>query len=136
MRDNPGAVDHLLETHYADPALPPTMTDPEGEGPRVGSVDDVDARLVDGNVEVEWDEIEGARFYALYRLPADAVRALEDGDDDAYCAALDTANLVGMTGEPTLTDTEPLEEGAGYVVTALDDFRAEGPVGEIVDVRG
>ncbi|MFB8762041.1 glycoside hydrolase family 10 protein [Nocardiopsis alba] len=136
MRDNPGAVDRLLETHYADPALPPTMTDPEGEGPRVGSVDDVDARLVDGNVEVEWDEIEGARFYALYRLPDDAVRALEDGDDDAYCAALDTANLVGMTGEPTLTDTEPLEEGAGYVVTALDDFRAEGPVGEIVDVRG
>ncbi len=43
---------------------------------------------------------------------------------------------MGLTGKTALTDTAPLENGAGYVVTALDDYRAEGPVSEVADVRG
>ena len=134
LRENGDVVDHLLDGHYANAALPPVIEDPEGEGPRTGAVEDVAAQAVDGGVEVEWEEIQNARFYALYRLSAEAAQALEDGDEDAYCAALTAEHLVGVTGGSTLTDTEPLEEGAGYVVTALDDYRAEGPISEIADV--
>ena len=136
LRENGDVVDHLLDGHYANAALPPLIEDPEGEGPRAGAVENVTAQAADGGVEVEWNEIQDARFYALYRLPAEAAEALENGDEDAYCAALSADHLVGMTGGSTLTDTEPLEEGAGYVVTALDDYRAEGPISEIADVRG
>lgn len=136
MRDNPDAVDHLKETHYGQPALPPVIESPEDDGPRVGAPTEVSAEAGDGEVEVEWQAIDDARFYAVYRLPAEAAQALESGDDEAYCAALAPENLVGMTGEPELTDTAPLDDGAGYVVTALDDYRAEGPVSEIADVRG
>ncbi|GAB3710151.1 glycoside hydrolase family 10 protein [Nocardiopsis nanhaiensis] len=135
MRENGGAVDHLLDGHYAQPALPPVIDSPEDEGPQVGAPTDVDAVAGDGEVQVEWQAIEDARFYAVYRLSADAAEALEAGDDEAYCAALAPENLVGMSGETQLTDTEPLEDGAGYVVTALDDYRAEGPVSEIADTR-
>ncbi|GAA1112501.1 glycoside hydrolase family 10 protein [Nocardiopsis metallicus] len=135
MRDNPDAVNHLLDNHYAQPALPPVIDSPEGEGPRVGAPTGVTAQAGDETVEVEWQAIEGARFYAVYRLPAEAAQALEGGDDEAYCAALAPENLVGMTGESALTDSSPLEDGAGYVVTALDDYRAEGPVSEIADPR-
>lgn len=135
MRDNPAAVNHLLENHYAQPALPPVIESPEGEGALVGAPTEVSAQAGDETVEVEWQAIENARFYAVYRLPAEAVRALETGDDEAYCAALAPENLVGMTGGSALTDTAPLEDGAGYVVTALDDYRAEGPVSEVADPR-
>ena len=136
LRENGDVVDHLLDGHYSNAALPPVIENPEGEEPLVGAVNDVDAQNVDGGVEVAWNEIEDARFYALYRLSAEAAQALESGDEDAYCTALTADNLVGMTGGSLLTDTEPLEEGAGYVVTALDDYRAEGPVSEVADVRG
>ncbi len=136
MRDNPDAVGHLLETHYTRPALPPVIEAPDGEGPLVGAPAEVSAQTGDDGVEVEWQAIEDARFYAVYRLPGEAAEALETGDDEAYCAALAPENLVGMTGGSALTDTDPLEDGAGYVVTALDDYRAEGPVSEIADPRG
>jgi uncharacterized lipoprotein YddW (UPF0748 family) len=135
MRDNPDAVNHLLENHYSQPALPPVIESPDGQGPRVGAPTGVTAKAEEGTVEVGWQAIEDARFYAVYRLPAEAAQALEDGDDEAYCAALVPENLVGMTGGSVLTDTAPLEDGAGYVVTALDDYRAEGPVSEIADPR-
>ena len=135
MRDNPDAVNHLLENHYSQPALPPVIESPEGGGPQVGAPTEVTAKAEEETVEVGWQPIEDARFYAVYRLPAEAAQALEDGDDEAYCAALVPANLVGMTGESALTDTDPLEDCAGYVVTALDDYRAEGPVSEIADPR-
>ncbi|SIO90265.1 glycoside hydrolase family 10 protein [Nocardiopsis sp. JB363] len=135
LRENGDVVDHLLDGHYSNAALPPVIENPEGEEPLVGAVNDVAAQSVDGGVEVAWNEIEDARFYALYRLSAEAAQALESGDEDAYCTALTADNLVGMTGGSLLTDNEPLEDGAGYVVTALDDYRAEGPVSEVADVR-
>ncbi|MFD6098419.1 glycoside hydrolase family 10 protein [Nocardiopsis flavescens] len=130
MRDNPDAVDHLLGGHYAAPALPP-RTDSGEEEARVGTVPGVAAEAGDHGVEVSWEAAEGARFYAVYALPAGAAEA---GDETA-CEALTPDNLVGLTGGTALTDT-----GAGddtvYAVTALDDYRAQGPVGEIADPRG
>ncbi|WP_306366176.1 glycoside hydrolase family 10 protein [Nocardiopsis sp. CC223A] len=131
LRENRDAVDHLLGGHYADPALPP-RTDSGEEAARVGAVAGVTARAgEDGDgVEVSWEAAEGARFYAVYRLPAEAAEAGETA-----CEALTPANLVGVTGGTGFDDTGAGDD-AVYAVTALDDYRAQGPVGEIADPRG
>ncbi|WP_150237742.1 glycoside hydrolase family 10 protein [Nocardiopsis quinghaiensis] len=123
----------LAGAHYARPALPPRSDASEGQGPLVGAVGGVTARAGDERVDVEWEAVDGARFYAVYRLPADTAGV---GSEEARCEAVAAEHLVGVTGRTALTDTAPLEDGAGYVVTALDDYRAEGPVGEVADVRG
>jgi uncharacterized lipoprotein YddW (UPF0748 family) len=122
----------LADEHYGTPALPPLSDAPEGQGPLVGTVGGVTARAADEGVDVAWEAVDGARFYAVYRLPADAAA----GSEEERCAAVAADNLVGLTGRTELTDTAPLEDGAGYVVTALDDYRAQGPVSEVADVRG
>ncbi|CAL9606053.1 hypothetical protein SUDANB121_05549 [Nocardiopsis dassonvillei] len=130
LRENPAAVDDLLGVHYADPALPP-RTDSGEEEARVGAVAGVSARAGDDGVEVRWDAAEGARFYAVYRLPAAAAEA----GDATVCEELTPANLVGVTGTTGFTDTGAGDD-AVYAVTALDDYRAQGPVGEVADPRG
>ncbi|NYH55568.1 uncharacterized lipoprotein YddW (UPF0748 family) [Nocardiopsis arvandica] len=123
----------LAGAHYGHPALPPRSDAPEDQGPLVDAVGGLTARAGDGRVDVGWEAVDGARFYAVYRLPADAAGT---GSEEARCAAVAVENLAGLTGRTALTDTAPLEDGAGYVVTALDDYRVEGPVGEVADVRG
>ncbi|WP_159945208.1 MULTISPECIES: glycoside hydrolase family 10 protein [unclassified Nocardiopsis] len=124
----------LSAAHYGQPALPPRAQAPGERGPLAGAVGDVTARDADGRVDVAWEEAEGARFYAVYRLPADLARTAS-GPGEARCAALASADLVGVTGRTELSDTAPLDGGAGYVVTALDDYRAEGPPSAVADVR-
>ncbi|MDE3724982.1 family 10 glycosylhydrolase, partial [Nocardiopsis sp. N85] len=130
LRQHGQVVDHLLGGHYADPALPP-RTDSGEEEARVGAVTGVVARTEGDRVEVTWDATEDARFYAVYRLPDEVAEA----GDETVCEALTPDNLVGLTGTTGLTDTAD-EDVAGYAVTALDDYRARGPVGEIADPRG
>ena len=129
LRGNRGAVDHLLGGHYAAPALPP-RTDTGREEARVGAVPGVTARAGQDGVAVSWEAVEGARFYAVYRLPAEAA-----GAGEAACAALTPENLAGMTGG-TGFDDAGAGDGAVYAVTALDDYRAQGPVGGIAVPRG
>ncbi|PDP85319.1 glycosyl hydrolase [Glycomyces fuscus] len=129
------AYAELAGEHYGTPALPPLSDAPEGQGPLAGAVGGVTAQASGEGVDVEWEAVDGARFYAVYRLPADAAGA-GSGSEEEVCAAVTAENLVGLTGGTALTDTAPVEDGAGYVVTALDDYRAEGPVGEAADVRG
>ncbi|MFD3688644.1 glycoside hydrolase family 10 protein [Nocardiopsis sp. NPDC058631] len=126
------AYAELADTHYGQPALPPQADSPEDQGPLTGAVQGVRAQAEEDRVEIEWESDDAARFYAVYRLPAGA----EAGSEEARCAALAPENLVGLTGGTALTDTDPLEDGSGYVVTALDDYRAEGPVSETADIRG
>jgi uncharacterized lipoprotein YddW (UPF0748 family) len=134
LRDNPDAVDHLREAHYARPALPPRVESEEGL--LTGAVEGVSADESGEGVEVSWQARDDARFYAVYRLPEGALDGLDPGSEEAHCAAVAPENLVGVTGETALTDTEPDADGAGYVVTALDVYRAEGPISEIADPRG
>ncbi|MFJ9552483.1 glycoside hydrolase family 10 protein [Nocardiopsis sp. NPDC101807] len=126
------AYAELADAHYGRPALPPQAEAPENQGPLVGEVGGVEARTDGDRVEVAWDAADAARFYAVYRLPEGA----DAGSEEARCAALAPENLVGLTGGTSLADDAPLEDGAGYVVTALDDYRAEGPVSEAADIRG
>ncbi|WP_017613429.1 glycoside hydrolase family 10 protein [Nocardiopsis salina] len=135
MRENEAAVDELLNSHYDRPALPPQV-DSGQDAPQVGAVQGLDASVEDGTAQVSWDADEDARFYAVYRLAEDAVESVAGGDPEEQCAALTQENLVEVTGRTGVTDGGADGETAGYVVTALDDHRAEGPVGEVVDVRG
>ncbi|WP_051415431.1 glycoside hydrolase family 10 protein [Nocardiopsis sp. CNT312] len=121
------AYGYLARTHYTRPVLP-VATAPTGQEPLTGPVGGVAAASAGDGVEVSWEAAEGARFYAVYRL-ADAV-----GED--ACAAVAPENLVGVTGGTALTDPAPAGAGAGYAVTALDDYRLEGPVGGVVAVDG
>ncbi|MBB6121106.1 glycoside hydrolase family 10 protein [Nocardiopsis algeriensis] len=126
------AFEHLAEEHYSDPALPPVADVPADTEPRTGAVENLSASVSDGDTELEWEEAEGARSYAVYRLGADEVELLESGGEDAY-EALSSDNLLGVTGRTSWSDSSD-EEGA-YVVTALDDNRLEGSPGEAVDPR-
>jgi uncharacterized lipoprotein YddW (UPF0748 family) len=134
LRDNPDAVDHLREAHYARSALPPRVESEEGL--LTGAVEGVSADESGEGVEVSWQARDDARFYAVYRLAEGALDGLDPGSEEAHCAAVAPENLVGVTGEAALTDTEPDADGAGYVVTALDVYRAEGPISEVADPRG
>ncbi|WP_026122473.1 glycoside hydrolase family 10 protein [Nocardiopsis halotolerans] len=127
------AYARLAGDHYDGPALPPRSDAPGGREPLVGAVGGVTAQTVEDGVDVEWEAVEGARFYAVHRLPADAAGS---GVGEGLCAAVTADRLVGVTGRTGLTDTAPAEDGVRYVVTALDDYRAQGPVGEVADVRG
>ncbi|WP_040690340.1 glycoside hydrolase family 10 protein [Nocardiopsis lucentensis] len=133
LRENAAeAYANLAETHYAHPALPPG-TAAEGQGPLTGRVGGVTARADGDRVDVEWEPVEDARFYAVYRVGSEG--SPEAGDPEE-CLSLSPDDLVGVTGGTGLTDPAPLEDGAGYAVTALDVFRTEGPVSEAADVRG
>ncbi|MFW6641259.1 glycoside hydrolase family 10 protein [Nocardiopsis algeriensis] len=133
LRQEQDVVDHLRRTHYDTPALP-RSTGGEDREPGTAAVAGVTAQARDDRVEISWEETEGARFYAVYRLPTQTLEAA-GGDASARCAALTQENLVGVTGQTSLTDTAVGEDTAGYAVTALDDYRVEGPVGEVADIH-
>ncbi|WP_116246767.1 glycoside hydrolase family 10 protein [Nocardiopsis sp. FIRDI 009] len=133
LRENAAeAYANLAEEHYAHPALPPS-TAPRGQDPLTGRVGGVTARADGDRVDVAWEPVEDARFYAVYRVGSSGTP--ESGDPEG-CPALSPEDLVGVTGGTGLTDTAPPGDGVGYAVTALDVFRAEGPPSEIADVRG
>ena len=134
MRNGGAAVDHLINTHYDEPALPPVID--SDQGPLTGTVQDIEARTGDDGVEVEWSQTEHARFYAVHRLSEEALEEVAKDAPEDRCAALTQENLVALTGKNSLVDTEPDKDTAGYVVTALDDFRAKGPVGEPAPLDG
>ncbi|WP_304455322.1 glycoside hydrolase family 10 protein [Nocardiopsis sp. YSL2] len=133
LRENAEAVEGLREAHYTRPALPVRVD--SAEGLLTGAVEGVSAQEDKDRVEVTWQARDDARFYAVYRLPEGGLDGLDPASEEAHCAAVAPGNLVGVTGESALTDTAPVADGAGYVVTALDAYRAEGPISEVADPR-
>ncbi|WP_046470763.1 glycoside hydrolase family 10 protein [Allosalinactinospora lopnorensis] len=113
------AVDRLVEDHYRSAALPPRAT---GSEDVPDPVPRLDAEHTGDSVQLEWDAVENARFYAVYRVP---------GEDAELCDLADATHLLdvigpGGDGSVRFTDTSPTEEPAEYFVTALDDHRSEG----------
>ena len=133
LRENAEAVEDLREAHYTRPALPARVD--SDEGLLTGTVEGVSAEEVEDRVEITWQARDDARFYAVYRLPEGGLEGLDPESEEAHCAAVAPENLVAVTGESALTDTAPVADGAGYVVTALDAYRAEGPISEVADPR-
>ncbi|MFW5419031.1 family 10 glycosylhydrolase [Nocardiopsis sp. CNT-189] len=123
MRDVLGkaekAMERLGEDHYAAPALPPAAGG--GAGPPDPPARVTAERNGSGGVDVDWEPVEGARSYAVYRLPADAP------DDPCELAGRD--RLVGVAGSPGLTDGTAGSGEYRYHVTALDRYRDESAPG-------
>ncbi|MEE2048108.1 hypothetical protein Q7689_32775, partial [Nocardiopsis tropica] len=121
------------------PALPP-VADPSREGqPLTGAVTGLTATADGDGDGLEWDEVDGARSYAVYRLDPDEAALVASGDAEDRCEALSADNLVEVTGRTSLEGLpsgEDAPEGTAYAVTALDDYRVEGPVGAVADPRG
>ncbi|GAA4901553.1 glycoside hydrolase family 10 protein [Streptomonospora salina] len=109
------------DAHYTRPALPPA-SDSAGEAP--DPVSELTAeRVGPGRVDLAWTPVDGARFYAVYRVP---------GDGGDPCDLADADHLIGTTGAggdgPAFTDDAPADGPVRYHVTVLDDYRAEsGP---------
>ncbi|MDA8369448.1 MAG: family 10 glycosylhydrolase [Nocardiopsaceae bacterium] len=110
------AMDRVVEKYYRRPALPPRADGAKGAPDPVGNLS---AKRDSGEVRLEWDSVEGARFYAVYRIP---------GDGADLCDLADAAHLLAVVGaeDTAFTDTQPADELVGYRVTALDGYRTEG----------
>ncbi|WP_179811833.1 glycoside hydrolase family 10 protein [Nocardiopsis sinuspersici] len=127
------AYEELAGDHYSDPALPPLSDDSREGEPLVEAVSGLTATSEDDRARLEWEKTEGASSYAVYRLNSEEAELVESGDVEKYCDVLSSENLVRVTGRTSL-ETE--DKGTAYVVTALDDYRVEGPVSNIADPRG
>lgn len=77
--------------------------------------------IEEGEVELSWHPVEGARRYAVYR-----VRSPTSPDPEA--AALDARNLLAVTGETALVDRPRGAEPSHYFVQAVGGNSSEsGP---------
>ncbi|GAB3496741.1 glycoside hydrolase family 10 protein [Nocardiopsis coralliicola] len=116
--DDNAAVRQLAEDHYGTPALPPQADGGEGHP---DAVQGLEAERTGDGAELTWDPVDGARSYAVYRVPDD-----QRGDE---CALGGSDNLVGIAGpgeQPSFTDGGAGDDAATYQVTALDRYRTEG----------
>ncbi|MFC3996623.1 family 10 glycosylhydrolase [Nocardiopsis sediminis] len=123
------AMDRVVEDHYVRPALPPQADGAEGVPDPVGEV----TAARDGDeVELRWDEVDGARSYAVYRVPG----AGEDPCDLADAEHLVAVVGAGGEGTRTFTDTAPADGEARYQVTVLDAYRTESAPSPAARVAG
>ncbi len=127
------AYENVVEDHYDDPALPPLADDSRDGEPLVGAVEGLTATVEDDRTRLEWKAAEGASSYAVYQLDAEEAALVGTGDPERYCDVLSADNLVAVTGQTSVEDGA--DEDSAYVVTALDDYRVEGPADEIADTR-
>ncbi|GAA1113180.1 glycoside hydrolase family 10 protein [Nocardiopsis composta] len=118
------AMERLGEDHYAAPALPPAADEGAGHPLPPGGL--TAERNDSGGVDLEWDPVEDARGYAVYRLPADA--------PEDPCELAGSNRLAGVAGSTGFTDDEAGPEEYRYYVTALDRYRDEGAAGGGVEV--
>jgi uncharacterized lipoprotein YddW (UPF0748 family) len=99
------AIDRVAEAHYARPALLPLIEERGGAAPAKPS-----GVKADGTT-VTWRPAEGARAYAVYRVP-------ESGKD---CHTTDARNLVAVVSSPSFT----ADRAGTYLVTSLDRLHHE-----------
>ncbi|GAA2314516.1 family 10 glycosylhydrolase [Nonomuraea roseoviolacea subsp. roseoviolacea] len=109
--DNPlGAMDRVVAAHYARPALLPLIKERGGDAPATP----VGLKAGEGKGEgaaLTWTPSEGARAYAVYRLPASG----------ADCHTVDARDLVALVTSPSFAANKP----GTYLVTALDRLQHE-----------
>ncbi|MFI9595186.1 glycoside hydrolase family 10 protein [Nonomuraea sp. NPDC052265] len=94
-----GAIDRVAKEHYSRPALLPIMEDRGGEAP------DRPAGAKASGSTVSWTPSQGARAYAVYRVP-------ESGKD---CHTTDARNLAAV-----VTGTSYQAKPGTYLITSLD----------------
>ncbi|MEV4103760.1 family 10 glycosylhydrolase [Nonomuraea sp. NPDC049649] len=106
LLSNPlGAMDRVAKNHYARPALLPLMEARGGAAPAKPS------KVKAAGTAVSWAPVQGARAYAVYRVP-------KPGGD---CHTTDARNLVAVVSDPSFT----AKSAGTYLVTALDRLHNE-----------
>lgn len=130
-----GFADSLRSDLYRYPALPPPMEWRSQAAPGTPT-DFALAMPTDaepGQVDLSWTAPASgdadARFYAVYRIPAD-----QAGDLDA--ALQDARNLAGVTGETAYSDILIDGRSYTYVVTSVSPNSIESAPSEAATVQG
>ena len=109
--DTTGAVDDLLERHYAHPAIVPVLDQVPGEAPQAPRV--LVARSTGDGVQVRWLG-HGATSYALWHLPTPEVREEDLADGRRLVATV-------RAGHGSQSLVHEGADGSGwYAVTAYD----------------
>ncbi|WP_220231743.1 glycoside hydrolase family 10 protein [Brachybacterium alimentarium] len=125
--DAAGAVDDLVERHYAHPAIVTVIEGTPGEAPEAPTV--LAARNVEDGVQVRWRG-RAATSYALWRLPSATAGADELADGRNLVATV----RAGRTSQALVHEGA---DGSGYyVVTAYDRTWRQSDPSEAVQVRG
>ncbi|MET9340587.1 family 10 glycosylhydrolase [Nonomuraea sp. NPDC003804] len=102
------AMDRLSKEHYARPALLPA--------PKGGDAPAKPSGLKASGAALTWSPVEGARSYAVYRVPASG----------QSCQSTDSRNLVAIVTGTSYTAQKP----GTYQVTALDPLTRESKPAE------
>ena len=123
-----GIVEVLKTDLYRNPALTPPMAWKVSEPPAAPRVLELTS-IGEGEVELSWHPVEGARRYAVYR-----VRSPTSPDPGA--AALDARNLLAVTGETALVDSPEGPEPHHYFVQAVGGNSSESGPSALVSSAG
>ncbi|MFG2072999.1 Uncharacterized lipoprotein YddW, UPF0748 family [Nonomuraea maritima] len=108
------ALDRVARAHYSRPALPPATPGSDGQAP--AEPQNAKAQAAPGGSKAQgatlsWAPAQGARAYAVYRLP-------DSGKD---CHTTDARDLVAVVGDPTYAAKSP----GTYLITSLDHSSRE-----------
>ena len=123
-----GFAEVLRTDLYRHPALAPPMDWKATEPPAAPR--GLELALTDeGEAELSWEPVEGARRYAVYRVRS-------PGMPDPGEAALDARNLLAVTGETALMDALEGSEPHHYFVQAVGDNSSESRPSALVSSTG
>ena len=123
-----GFAEVLRTDLYRHPALAPPMDWKASEPPAAPR--GLELALTDeGEADLSWEPVEGARRYAVYRVRS-------PGMPDPGEAAIDARNLLAVTGETALVDALEGSEPHHYFVQAVGDNSSESGPSALVSSTG
>ena len=123
-----GFAEVLKTDLFRHPALTPPMAWKASEPPAAPGGVELTS-LEEGEVELSWHPVEGARRYAVYRVRSSTT-------PEPGAAAQDARNLLAVTGETALVDRPEGSEPSHYFVQAVGDNSSESGPSALVSSGG
>lgn len=123
-----GFAEVLKTDLYRHPALTPPMAWKSSEPPAAPAGLEL-TTIGNGEVELTWHPVEGARRYAVYRVRSRTI-------PEPGAAALDARNLLAVTGETALLDSPEGSEPHHYFVQAVGGNSSESGPSAVVSSGG
>ena len=123
-----GIAEVMKTDLFRHPALTPPMAWKASEPPAAPGGLELTS-IGEGEVELSWHPVEGARRYAVYRVRSSTI-------PDPAAAALDARNLLAVTGETALADRPEGSEPHHYFVQAVGGNSSESGPSALVSSSG
>ena len=123
-----GFAEVLKRDLFRHPALTPPMAWKASEPPAAPAGVELTS-LEEGEVELSWHPVEGARRYAVYRVRSSTT-------PEPGAAALDARNLLAVTGQTALVDRPEGSEPSHYFVRAVGGNSSESGPSALVSSGG